>query len=146
MVHVTDISPLIRPVASQPSEPLEGVFTHEQISLLQTLGRSRPTVFFAPSVHAVEPWTKQAFSAAYYMETRSNLYYLARKIPEHSAKIRSDLNQIINGNWDSLNREYGNNIIIALPHSYAKPLRAQKIDQYVNLSIGPISFWKPKPE
>ena len=144
LVHVTDISPLIRPVASQPSEPLEGVFTHEQISLLQTLGRSRPTVFFAPSVHAAGTWTKQAFSAAYYMETRSNLYNVARKVPEHYAKIRSDLNQIINGNWDSLNREYGNNIIIALPHDHAEPLRAQKIDRYEELSVGPISFWKLK--
>ena len=97
-------------------------------------------------MHAAGTWTKQAFSAAYYMETRSNLYYVARKVPEHYAKIRSDLNQIINGNWDSLNREYGNNIIIALPHDHAEPLRAQKIDKYEELSVGPISFWTLKPE
>ena len=144
VLHLIEVAPLLRPLPSQPMQPVGGIFTLQQISTLRQLANGHSAVLIAPSVLAVGTnWTTAAFSLAYYLGLRSNLYYLARTIPEHSEQIAQDIGRVMAGNWDSLIHDYGD-VLIALPAADASRLRTQMSERYQETVVGPISVWSKR--
>lgn len=141
-IHLTEIAPYLRPVTSQPVHPINGAYSASDIERLRQLGKAHEVVLISPAVQAAGvDWTSQAFALAYYSGLRSNLYYLARTIPDHQAKITVDLNRVANGDWEPFLAEYGNNTLFAIPSIQADKLRSRMNDRFEETVIGPISVW-----
>lgn len=141
-IHLVEIAPLLRPIPVQPSVPIGGIYTEKEIAAAKSLGSKHDVVLIAPSVRAVETkWTTEAFSLAYYLGLRSNLYYLARTDPQHDIRIATDLDRIVRGEWDLLVKEYGEKVLFAIPISRAEVLRPRMIDRYQETQIGAVSLW-----
>ena len=144
VVQLVEISPLLRPVSAQPLYPIGGTLKQDEIETLRRLGASHDLALIAPSVRAAEVgWTTEAFSTAYYLGLRSNLYYIARPLPSHDAAIAWDLARVLNGDWDSLTRDYGN-VLIVVPASVADHLRAQMRPRFNEVRVGMTSLWSKR--
>lgn len=142
VIHLVEIAPLLRPIPAQPSVPIGGIYTEAEIAAAKSLGSKHDVVLIAPSVRAVETkWTTEAFSLAYYLGLRSNLYYLARTDPQHDVRIATDLDRIVRGEWDLLAKEYGDKVLFAIPISRAESLRSRMSDRYQETQIGAVSLW-----
>lgn len=144
VLHLIEVAPLLRPLPTQPLLPIGGLFTQREIGTLRQLAAGHDTVLIAPSVLAAETkWTTAGFSLAYYLGLRSNLYYLARTIPDHSEQIAQDIGRVMAGDWDSLIRTYGN-VLIAVLAADAARLRTQMSDRYLETVVGPVSVWSKR--
>lgn len=140
-VHLFEIAPLLRPVPAQPLHPLGGVFSAVEIKTLRRIAESHERVLIAPSVRGADTkWSTEAYSLAYYLGLRSNLYMIARTVPLHDLHITKDLSRIMNGDWDSLQAEYGQ-AIIAIPSNSADRLRVKMEDRYQEFQVGTMSLW-----
>ncbi len=144
IIHLVEISSLLKPVAVQASHPIGGVYSEEDIKELRRLGDSYDVVLIAPTVKSFDvEWMTEAYALAYYLELPSNLYLIARTIPQHDNKIAKDLFRIENGEWDSLINEYGN-ILFAMPYYLAEQLRSKMENRFSEVRIGPVSLWTQK--
>lgn len=141
-MHLIEITPYLKPLASQPLHPINGSYSAADIERLRQLGKDHDVVLISPSVQAAGvDWTGQAFSFAYYSGLRSNLYYLARTPPDHQAKITADINRVANGDWEPFLAEYGNKTLFAIPSIQSEKLRSRMIGHFEETVIGPISVW-----
>jgi hypothetical protein len=141
LVHLAEVAPLLRPLKAQPLHPLGGIYTQQEIGTLKRLARGREAVLIAPSVLAVDAtWTTVAFSTAYHMGIKSNLFYVARAVQSHADLLAVDLGRILAGDWDSMIKDYGN-VLFAIPATDAARLRDRMSDRYNETVIGPISVW-----
>ena len=146
-IHLIEISPYLKPVASQQFHPISSAYSDNDIERLRQLGRFHKVILISPSVRAAEVnWTGQAFALVYYSGLRSNLYYLARTIPDHEAKISADMYKVANGDWDPLLAEYGNNTLFAIPSAQSDKLRSRMEIRFEETSIGPVSIWAKRNE
>ncbi len=146
-IHLIEISPYLKPVPSQPLHPVSGAYSIKDVEKLQQLGKTHQVVLISPSVRAAEVnWTSHAFALVYYSGLRSNLYYLARTIPAHEAKISADMYKVANGDWEPLLAEYGNNILFAIPSAQSDKLRSRMEIGFEETLIGPISVWAKRNE
>jgi len=143
VVHLVEISPLLYPRPAEAAMPIGGAYTNAEVEQLRLLGEKHSMVLIAPGVPR-RMWTTEAFSAAYYLGLKSNLYYVGRPIPQNRHKIRSDLQLVLAGQWEPLNHEYGDHILIALSHPYAEVIREKVAGRYKEVIIGPLSLWKLK--
>jgi hypothetical protein len=144
LLHLIEVAPLLRPIPAQPMHPVGGIFTNREIETLHQLAVGRDAVVIAPSVLAVDTqWTTVAFSVAYYMGLRSNLYYLARTIPDHSDLISNDISRVMAGDWDSLTKAYGSIAIVVRAVDTAR-LRDSMSDRYRETVVGPVSVWSKR--
>ncbi len=141
-IHLIEIAPYLKPLAAQPLHPINSSYSVANIEKLRQLGKSHEVVLISPAVQAAGvDWTSQAFAFVYYSGLRSNLYYLARTLPDHQAKITTDLNRVANGDWEPFLAEYGNNTLFAIPSIHAAKLRSRMKDRFEETVIGPISVW-----
>lgn len=144
IVHLFEIVPLLRPVPAQPLHPIGGTFNEQELVALRRLAASHDVALIAPSVRAADAkWTTEAFSLAYYLDLRSNLFIVARTQPDHDLLITRDLGRIMNGDWDSLLNEYGR-ALIAIPSAHAEKLRARMRGRYQETRVGTISLWSKR--
>lgn len=142
VIHLFEIVAFLRPVSAQPSHPIGGIYSDQEIKTLKRLGSTHEVVLISPSVRAVETkWTTEAFSLGYYLGLRSNLYYLARTEPDHDARIARDLDRVIRGEWDALIHEYGEGVLFAIPMSRAETLRSRMSGRYEETRVGAVSLW-----
>jgi len=142
IIHLIEVAPYLKPLAAQPVHPISSSYSVTDIEKLRQLGKSHKVVLISPAVQAAGvDWTSQAFAFAYYSGLRSNLYYLARTIPDHQAKIAADLNRVANGDWEPFLAEYGNNTLFAIPSIQAEKLRSRMNRRFEETVIGPISVW-----
>ena len=142
IIHLFEIAPFLRPIPAKPIFPIGGVFSREEVSQLKALGIGNDVVFIAPSVRAVDvEWTTEAFALAYYLEIKSNLYYLARTDPVHDIQIEKDLNRVLNGEWEEITAVYKKRIIFAIPIEIADRLRPKLSGLYSEIRVGRISIW-----
>lgn len=143
-IHIFEIAPLLRPVPVQLSHPVGGIFTDREIDILRGVARGHDVALIAPSVRAVETrWTTEAFSAAYYLGLRSNLYYLARTLPEHDLRIARDIDRVLEGDWVTLLHEYGRAVFV-IPADRADKLRARMQPGFQETRVGPLSVWSKR--
>ena len=144
VIHIVEIAPFLRPVPSQPSQPsqpISGIFSDEEIRTIRSIASHHDILLVSPSVAAVGlEWNSEAYSLAYYSGLRSNLYYIARVDPNHDARIAGDLNRVIEGDWDSLIKQYGR-VIFAVPSDRAEKLRVRMSDRFQEIRVGKISLW-----
>ena len=142
LVHLIEISPFLRPIPALPSHPIGNIYSEEEIAQLKQIGTNHDIAMIAPSVEATGVrWTTEAFSLAYYLGLRSNIFYIARSLPEQRLKIAKDLVRILNGHWPSLEMEYGRNILFASPIKHAETLRPSVSSNYTETIVGPVSLW-----
>lgn len=147
VTHLVEIAPLLHPVPAQVLHPVGGVFSGAEADKLRHLGKGYEAILISPSVRAAEVnWATAAFSLAYHMGLRSNLYYLARSLPEHEAKLTTDLNRITRGDWDPLVSEYGDRVLFAIPLEQAKTLRSKVGSRFQETVVGPVSLWNKRPD
>lgn len=140
LIHLVEISPLLKPVPVQPSHPIGG-WTTDEIAKIRRVSSGHDAIFFSPSWREGLKWETEIFSLAYYSGLRSNIYLIARTLPERDARIARDLDWVIKGEWDLLVEEYGERIIFAIPLSTAETLRSGVSNRYEEVQIGPISLW-----
>jgi hypothetical protein len=141
LVHLVEVAPLLRPLKAQPLHPLGGIYSEQEIDTLKRLARDHDAVLIAPSVRAVDAtWTTAAFSAAYHMGIKSNLFYVARTVQSHADLLETDLGRILAGDWDALTRDYGN-VLFAIPATDAARLRDRMSNRYNETVIGSMSVW-----
>ena len=147
ILHVIEILPFLKPIDSQPLHPISGAFSIEDIERLRQLGKQHKVVLVSPSVRVAEVnWTAHAFALVYYSGLRSNLYYLARTIPDHDTKITTGINRIANGEWEPFLIEYGSNTLFAIPSALADKLRSRMTGNFEETLIGPLSIWAKRKE
>lgn len=139
-IHFVEIIPLLKPVQSQNIFPLGGWSTDE-ISSIKRMAIQHDAVLISPSWREGLEWQTRIYSLAYHLGLRSNIYLIARTQPERDARIARDLNLIIRGDWLSLNKEYGDSLLIAIPVEVSHTLRARETDHYFEVIVGPISLW-----
>jgi hypothetical protein len=150
VIHVVDIGPLLSPERAQSKEPFGGVYSYDQISVLNKLGQNHDVVFIAPGVRSIDvgaKWVIQSFNTAYYLGIKSNLYYIARPKPDHQVRIERDLARVMTGNWDELIQIYGTNkVLIALPVTHVAKFRSKVDQKYTEVTVGSMSFWTRKSQ
>jgi hypothetical protein len=147
IIHVIEIFPFLKPIASQPLHPVSGAFSIEDVERLRQLGKEHQVVLVSPSVRVAEVnWTAHAFALVYYSGLRSNLYYLARTIPDHDTKITTGINRIANGEWEPFLTEYGSNTLFAIPSALADKLRSRMTGNFEETLIGPLSIWAKRKD
>jgi hypothetical protein len=141
LVHLVEVAPLLRPLRAQPLHPLGGIFTEQEIGKLHQLAAGRDAVLISPSVIAVDTtWTTTAFSLAYHMAIRSNLFYVARAVQSHADLLAADLQRILAGDWDAMVKDYGN-VVFAIPVADGARLRGRMSDRYNETIVGSVSVW-----
>lgn len=144
LLHLIEVAPLLRPIPAQSLHPIGGIFSKQEVGTLRQLATGHDVVLVAPSVLGADTkWTTEAFSLAYYMGLRSNLYYVARTIPDHANLLNDDINRIMAGDWDTLSRNFGN-VAIAIPARDATRLRDRMSDRYRETVVGPVSVWSKR--
>jgi len=145
-VHLIEVAPFLRPVPAQPLHPIGNVFSDEEIGRLRIVASHHDLVLISPSVRAADvKWTTEAFSLAYYLGLRSNLYYLARTDPDHDVRIAWDLNRVTAGDWDALVGEYGR-VLFAIPSAHAEELRTRMHYRYQEVQVGTVSLWSKRED
>lgn len=143
-IHFIEVTPFLRPVPAQPLHPIGSVFSDVEIGKLRSAASHHDTVLISPSVRAVDAkWTTEAYSLAYYLGLRSNIYYLARTDPDHDVQIARDLARVTAGDWDALADEYGR-VLFAIPSARSEELRARMRDRYQEMQVGTVSLWSKR--
>ena len=99
------------------------------------------TIIISPSWREGLEWEIGIYSLAYYSGLRSNIYLIARTLPERDVRIAKDLDRVTKGEWDVLVKEYGDKILFAIPLSRADALRSRMSNRYSEVQIGPFSLW-----
>lgn len=145
VIHLAEISPLLKPVPVQPSHPIGG-WTTDEIAKIKRISSGHDAIMISPGWREGLEWEIGIFSLAYYSGLRSNIYLIARTLPERDARIARDLDWVIKGEWDLLVEEYGKNILFAIPLSRAETLRSRVSNRYEEVQIGPISLWTRRRE
>ena len=140
VIHLVEVSPLLKPVPVQPSHPIGG-WTTDEIERIKRISSGHDAILISPSWREGLDWQVGIYSLAYYSGIRSNIYLIARTLPEHNARIARDLDWVINGKWDLLIEDYGDKILFAIPVSSADTLRSRMIEHYEEVLIGPVSVW-----
>lgn len=140
VIHIFEISPLLRPVPVQPSHPI-GEWTRKEIEQIRRIGAGFDAVLISPSWREGLKWEIDTFSLAYYLGIRSNIYAIARTLPKHEELIARDRDWVANGEWDLLIKEYGEKILFAVPMSKAEIMRSRISSRYEEIQIGTISLW-----
>lgn len=146
VIHLIEIAPFLRPVPAQPSYPIGGIYSDQEIAMLKRLGSGHDVVLVSPSWREGLKWEVETFSLAYYLGLRSNLYLIARTLPEHDARIARDLDLVIKGDWDLLVNEYGEKVLFAIPVSRAETLRSRMSDRYEETQVGAVSLWAKRQD
>ena len=146
VIHLVEIAPFLRPVPAQPSHPIGGIYSDQEIATLKRLGSGHDIVLISPGWREGLEWEIEAFSLAYYLRLRSNLYLIARTLPEHDARMARDLDLVIKGDWDLLVNEYGEKVLFAIPMSRAETLRSRLSGRYEETQIGAVSLWARRQE
>lgn len=148
-IHFIEIAPFLRPVPahpSLPSQPISGIYSDEEIEKIRNIASHHDIVLVSPSVRAVDVrWTSEAYGLVYYAGLRSNLYYLARTDPSHDALIAGDLSRVIEGDWDSLIKQYGR-VVFAIPSDRAEKLRARMSARFQEIRVGEVSLWSKRED
>lgn len=144
VIHLFEIAPFLRPVPTQPSHPVAGVFSEEQLEKIRVIGAKYDAVLIAPDWREGFEWQTQSFALAYYLNIRSNIFLIARTLPAHQKRIHRDLLLVERGDWEYLNMQYGDNIIFAIPLERADGIRMKLSQRYKETVIGPISIWSKK--
>lgn len=140
-IHLLEVAPFLRPVPAQPLHPIGSVFSNEEIGRLRSAASHHDILLISPSVREVDAkWTAEAYSLAYYLGLRSNIYYLARTDPDHDVRIARDLYRVTAGDWDALVGEYGR-VLFAIPSARSEELRARMRDRYQEIQVGTVSLW-----
>lgn len=86
VIHLAEVFPLLKPVPVQPSHPIGG-WTTDEIEKIKRISSSHDAIMISPSWREGLDWQIRIFSLAYYSGIRSNIYLIARTVPEHDAKI-----------------------------------------------------------
>ena len=144
-IHLAEVSPLLKPVPVQPSHPIGG-WTTDEIAKIKRISSGHDAIMISPGWREGLEWEVRIFSLAYYSVLRSNIYLIARTLPERDARIARDLDWIIKGEWDALVEAYGEKILFAIPLSRAETLRSRVNIRYEEVQIGPISLWTRRRE
>ncbi len=140
-IHLAEISPFLKPLAHQKILPLGANFSEEDTIRLKAAANGKRAAIIGPSVLAADPkWTLDAFSLSFHLGIPSNLYYIARAFPEHYYTTTDDLSLLLEGNWNELNKKYGD-VLLALPIELAEPLRKRVEKNYQETRVGNISIW-----
>lgn len=139
-IHLAEVFPLLKPFPALRSHPIGG-WTTDEIANIKRVSSGYDAVLISPDWREGLGWQVSSFSLAYFSGLRSNIYLIARTRPEMNSRITRDLNWTIEGEWDSLVEEYGENIIFAIPLSRAETLRPRVSNRYEEVRIGPISLW-----
>ncbi len=145
VLHLTEIFPFLKPVTVQPSHLMGGIFSEADVKTIERVSVNKKIVMLAPSVRAVGvEWEALAYGFVYYSKLNSNLYYLARTDPAHDAVIARDLGLLERGSWQSLQDQYGQNMLFVIPTTLADKLRSIVNNDYDEVLIGAISVWSKK--
>ena len=145
-IHLWEISPFIKPISSQPTKSLGGIFSESEVQAIQKISSGYQAGLIAPSVVSSDTnWVTSAYSFSYYLKIPTNLYYLARMVPDHANQIDADLYKIMNGEWDELSRRYGK-VLFAIPRDHVKSIRNKVQHNYQETVLGPLSIWSRRPD
>lgn len=141
LIHLLEIAPFIKPVQAVPLMPLGGVFSEEDIIKIRKIGSQHKVALIAPSAKAADvQWEKTAFSLGFYLNIPSNLFYVARVDPSHEKIIDRDINDVLNGNWDRFNYDYGD-VVIVLPIENSDKIRSKVSSNFREDKIKGLSIW-----
>ena len=144
LIHLSEIAPFLKPVPTQPSHPVAGVFSDVQIEKIRLIGARSDAVLISPNWREGLEWQTQTFALAYYLNIRSNIFLIARTLPEHQERIHRDLLLVERGDWEYLSTQYGDNIIFAIPLAHADDIRMRVNELYEETIIGSISIWSKR--
>ena len=142
-IHITEIFPYLKPIPVQETRQIGG-WTSDQIAKIRKISSNHDVILIAPSWREGLDWETKIYSLAYYSGLRSNLYLIARTLPEHEIRISRDLNLIIKGEWDTLEKEYGEKLLFAVPKNTADSLRSKMNERYVEYQVGSLSIWSKR--
>lgn len=143
VIHLIEIFPLLKPVPVQPTHRIGG-WTKDEVAKIQLVSTGHDGILIAPSWREGLNWETKIYSLAYYSGLRSNIYLIARTLPEREERISRDLDWVMKGQWDPLVEEYGEKILFAIPMSSAETLRSRMSDRYEEFQIGTISLWSKR--
>ena len=143
VIHLIEIFPLLKPVPVQPTHRI-GDWTKDEIAKIRLVSAGHDGILIAPSWREALNWEAKIYSLAYYSGLRSNIYLIARTLPEREDRISRDLDWVMKGQWDPLVEEYGEKVLFAIPMSSAETLRSRMSDRYEEFQIGTISLWSKR--
>lgn len=144
-LHLYEIYPFLRPVASQPIHFIGGRFSEADVQSIQKLSMNKNLVMIAPSVSATDvDWEASAYGVVYYSKLKSNLHYIARTSPTHYQVLTSDLDLVGRGEWNALEDKYNKNILFVLPINYSDSIRGKVMSDYQEFKIKNISLWSKR--
>ncbi len=142
-IHLTEIFSFLKPVPVQETHQFSG-WTSDQIAKIREISSKNDVILIAPSWREGLDWETKIYSLAYYSGLRSNIYLIARTLPEREIRISRDLNLIIKGEWDTLEKEYGEKLLFAVPKNTADSLRSKMSERYVEYQVGSLSIWSKR--
>lgn len=143
VIHLVEIIPFLKPIPVQSSLSLAG-WSKEEVEKIRRIGLEFNAVLISPSWRKGLDWETKSYSLAYYLGIRSNIYLIARTLPNHEARIARDREWVTRGRWDELIDEYGEKILLAIPGGHGEELRSQMSDRYKEVQVGGISLWSKR--
>lgn len=143
VLHLAEINPFLKPIPVQSSTAVSG-WSEEEVARIRRMGQEFNAVLISPSWRKGQEWQTDSYRLAYYLGIRSNIYLIARTLPDHEARIARDREWVSRGRWDELVDEYGEKILLAIPNGLGDQLRSQMSDRYKEVKVGGVSLWSKR--
>jgi len=142
-IHIIEIFAFFKPVPVQKTLSM-GDWTEGEIAKIKQISAKHDALLIAPNWREGLAWETKIYSLAFYSGLRSNIYLIARTLPERETRISRDLDWVIRGEWEALEKEYGQNLLFAVPTSSAERLRSHMNIGYEEYQVGSLSLWSKR--